>query len=73
MKHSLTKIINGTTRTIEVIERSYEVDFEPLEIKITNIHESKEHVDSASSFQFYDKKELHSFIGLLLHIQSKMK
>lgn len=77
MKHILEKIDSlGCNQKIIVTERNHEKDFFLVGLDIIQeYHEDgmPENETLKASYTFREKKELSSFIGALLHVQSKMK
>lgn len=76
MKHIIEKNRSGLKSKITITERDYESNFTPIEIEISKEFlepESDFPETTISSFTFYEKKDLSKFIGVLLHVQSKMK
>lgn len=65
MTHALLVESNTTLKTISVTQKSNAVTIS-ISNKITNSH--SEHMEIEIS-----KKDLHSWIGTLLHVQSKIK
>lgn len=77
MKHILERKDSfNCNQKITVIENDYEDNFKTVRLEIRQeYHEDdmSENEVSHSSYTFRDKKELSSFIGVLLHVQSKIK
>jgi hypothetical protein len=67
MKHSITNELYNLTQVINILEEGKEVT-----IEIQNISNSKCELLDSITFCF-SKEQLHSFIGTLLHVQSKLR
>jgi putative lipoic acid-binding regulatory protein len=76
MKHVLEKMDSfGCNHKITVIERTNE-KFTSATVEIIEEYKEDEMPKNEvlkASFTFREKKDLSSFIGVLLHVQSKMK
>jgi len=71
MKHILEKVKDGRSTKITVTENDYEKDYNPISITIENEEDGK--CLGSAYYVFHEKKDLSKFIGLLLHVQAKMK
>lgn len=77
MKHILEKKDSfNCNQKITVIESDYEGNFKTVRLEIREEFKEdgmSENEVLQSSYTFREKKELSSFIGVLLHVQSKIK
>ena len=77
MKHILEKTDSFNCKhKITIIESEHEKDYNTVRIEIIEeYHEDHmpENEFLKSTYVFREKKELSKFIGVLLHVQSKMK
>jgi len=71
MKHTLTSQLSGS-EDVKYDIYALELDSDTINIGIERTDFLKSHLSNQICINL-NKKELHSFIGTLLHIQSKMK
>ena len=67
MKHSITNELYSLTQVINILEEGRDVT-----IEIENISNSNGELLNSNTFCL-SKEQLHSFIGTLLHVQSKLR
>lgn len=70
MKVSFSRTITGNEENLLTLEKTEDNKFVIIECSFEEFFGDKNH---SSSFYSLNKKQLHDFIGALLHIQQKMK
>mgnify|MGYP003591094347 CR=1 FL=1 len=71
MEHISKEKIGNTLQEIRLSEDNITKDYQQLFLEISNYED--DNVKDRAFYIFSEKKELSKFIGVLLHIQSKMK
>ena len=71
MKHILTEKTGNLIQEITISEDEITKDYQQVFLEIANYED--ENIKDRAFYIFSEKKELSKFIGVLLHIQSKMK